>query len=335
MAEYPVVTVIIPTYNRRELVVQATRSVLAQTFADLECLVIDNGSTDGTPEALAALGDARVRALVQDRPTGGPAARNLGMAEAKGSKWVAFLDSDDLWAPDKLERQVAALARHPEAQWSATSSVAVGEDLRVRHGLRMPLGALTSPEGAIFTPAELRVLLEPDNRIPAGNTTVVASSELLAQSGGFDPSLVTCDDWDLWLRLAAQSPITYIDLPLAAYRLWDGQSSSDEGAFMRDAATVRARNLPEAGPLPQAYISRWDREAGRRHVAGGRRVAAARSFTKAAWGGRAPGQLAYAAAALTMPALAEKRLRQIEGTQRLPAGWADACEPWLAPFRAA
>jgi glycosyltransferase involved in cell wall biosynthesis len=297
--------------------------------------VIDNGSTDGTGEALAAIGDPRLKVLVEDRPMGGPGARNLGITAAEGCAWVAFLDSDDVWAPTKLERQMAAIARYPEARWSATACVSVGEDLRVRHAVRMRDVPAASGESAIVSSAEVRALLLEDNRVPAGNSTVLAARAVLQEVGGFDATLATCDDWDLWLRIAALSPLAYIDAPLAAYRLWDGQSSSNERAFMRDAATVRARNFDDAGPVPRSFFARWEREAARRHVAARRRLPAARSYIRAAWVGAAPGQLVYAVAAVALPGVAERRLRRLETAQRLPEGWEPETEPWLAPYRTA
>ncbi len=112
------VTAIIPTYNRRELVVQSARSVLAQSCTAVECLVIDNGSSDGTAEALRALGDERLVVLGRDQPLGAANARNVGIAAAR-TPWVAFLDNDDLWAPTKLEHQLVALTRYPSALWCA------------------------------------------------------------------------------------------------------------------------------------------------------------------------------------------------------------------------
>jgi glycosyltransferase involved in cell wall biosynthesis len=327
------VAVVIPTYNRRDLVVQAVQSVLGQSHRDLSCLVIDNGSTDGTAEALAAIKDPRLKVLSEGSPLGGPAARNVGIAAAKGAPWVAFLDSDDVWAPTKLERQLASLALAPEAAWSATACVDVGEDMTVRHGLRLFGGSSAARGVILFSPSELREQLKADCTVPAGNTTVLASRALLEQAGGFDTQLSTCDDWDLWLRFAALSVLVYVDVPLAAYRIWLGQSSSNERAFMRDAATVRARYFPEAGPLPRQYVARWEREAARRNVAAGRRLEATSSYVRAAWVGRAPGQLAYAVAAATLPQVTERRLRQLERTQRLPEGWEAEVEPWLAPYR--
>jgi GT2 family glycosyltransferase len=329
------VVIVVPTYNRRELVVEAVRSVVAQTYADWECLVVDNGSTDGTPEALAALGDDRVQVITTDKPIGGPAARNLGIARAEGAQWVAFLDSDDLWAPDKLERQVAALAAHPEAQWSTTACVDVDGRLAVRHALRLADGPVLDPPVVVYPSGPTRGFLQSDNRVPAGNTTVMAARDVLQQTGGFDPGLATCDDWDLWLRLATRSPLVYVDRPLAAYRIWDGQSSANEHAFIRDAATVRARHFPGTGPLPRAYTARWQREAARRHVAGGRRQQAFVSYLRAAWTGRQPGQLVYAVTGALAPGVAEHRLRSLEKAGLLPEGWAAQVEPWLKPYRPA
>ncbi len=323
--------VVIPTFNRRDLVAQAVASVLSQTYRDLCCLVVDNGSTDGTRQALAAINDSRLKLVVEDRPLGGPGARNLGIAIAEGSQWVAFLDSDDVWAPTKLERQMAAIARYPEARWSATACVSVGDDLRVRHAVRLrdtPVG-----DSFLVSSEDVRTMLLEDNRVPAGNSTVMAARAVLQEAGGFDAALATCDDWDLWLRIASLSPLAYVDAPLAAYRLWDGQSSSNERAFMRDAATVRARNFVDAGPMPKSFSARWEREAARRHVAAGRRLPAARSYVRAAWVGADPGQLAYAVAAVAVPGVAERRLRRLESAHRLPEGWEAQAEPWLAAYR--
>ena len=328
------VTVVIPTYNRCAFLVQAVQSALAQSYRDICCLVIDNGSTDGTAEALAELQDTRLRLLKSDRPLGGPVARNLGIAEAEGAEWVAFLDSDDLWAPTKLERQLAALATSPGTGWSAVACVNIDKNIRVRQAGRLVQGPPELPEARLFNRDELRALLLEENMVPAGNSTVLASRKLLQSAGGYDTSLSTCDDWDLWLRLASMSPLAYVDRPLAGYRIWDGQQSfSNESAFIRDAATVRSRNFPDAGPVPREYAARWERESARRNVSSGRRLAAARNYLRAARFGLDPGQLAYAVAAATAPQLTERRLRRLDSTHLLPEGWVDQVEPWLAPYR--
>ena len=101
MGEHGTVAVIIPTLNRRDLVVQAVTSVTEQSYADLICIVVDNGSTDGTAEAVTGFGDPRVSLVAFDAPVGAAAARNAGIGAAEGAPWVSFLDSDDLWPPPR------------------------------------------------------------------------------------------------------------------------------------------------------------------------------------------------------------------------------------------
>ena len=333
MSHVGTVSVVIPTYNRRELVVQAVRSVLYQSYADFSCTVVDNGSTDGTQQAVRSLEDPRVRVLVVENALGGAGARNVGIEASRDARWVAFLDSDDLWAPEKLERQLSCLADNPASRWSATACVDVSPQLTVSHALRLPDEPPVGSPAKLVGSAELVARLEQDNYLPAGNSTVLVSIDLLADTGGYDAALRTCDDWDLWLRLARRSPLTYLDVPLAAYRIWDGQSSNYEHDFLRDAATVRARNFPGNGSLPEGYAARWARDAASRQVVSRQRLRAAGSYLRAAWLGRAPGQLAYSIGALAFPGTTAKRLRRLDAAHRLPEGWEAMVEPWLSRWR--
>ena len=113
MATRGAVAVIIPAHNRRHTVTKAIGSVLGQTYRDLQCIVVDNGSNDDTGEALGTLGDPRLTVLSEPRPLGPSLARNVGVSVALGASWVTFLDSDDYWAPDKVEQQMKALAHFP------------------------------------------------------------------------------------------------------------------------------------------------------------------------------------------------------------------------------
>ncbi len=135
------VTAIIPTYNRRELVVQSAPFGPRPDLPAVECLVVDNGSSDGTPEALRALANERVLVLEHDRPLGAATARNIGIAAAR-TPWLAFLDNDDLWAPTKVELQLKALERYSGAGWCATACAYVGADLSMRPGGRLSEGPL-------------------------------------------------------------------------------------------------------------------------------------------------------------------------------------------------
>lgn len=183
------VSVIIPTFNCADFLVEAIRSVVAQTYQNIEIIVVDDGSTDHTESALQQFGD-RVRFFRQER--GGPsAARNLGILQAQG-ELIAFLDADDLWRPTKLARQVEYMRDHPEA-------VLVYTDFT-----RGPKpGSNNESRLRVFKPRDpadpFHALLE-ENFI--ATPTVLVKREALARSGLFDPTLKGSEDFDLWLRLA-------------------------------------------------------------------------------------------------------------------------------------
>ena len=327
------VDVVIPTFNRRDLVVGAVRSVLGQTHSDLRCIVVDDGSTDGTCRALSDLGDQRLVVRSTGGNLGASNARNLGISCAKGAPWVAFLDSDDLWAPDKHERELAALAAVPGARWAATACANVSGELEVRAAVRLFGNSSPSEQMTGAQPGELLDLLRDENWIPAGCSTVMVSSDLLSEVGGFAEELATNEDWDLWIRLAKRSCLAYVDAPLVACRIWEGQTSNNWKAFVKSAADVRSRHFPGTNPEPREYLARWHQECARRSVASGHRLSAAIAYLSAAWSGRAPGQLLYAAAAATSPGLAERRLRRIESGRTIPPGWSAEVEAWLGPLR--
>jgi glycosyltransferase involved in cell wall biosynthesis len=321
------VTAIIPTFNRRDLVVEAARSVLGQTYPEVECLIVDNGSTDGTAEALRALGSPRLKVVTSDRPLGAARARNLGIKEANTS-WVAFLDNDDLWAPTKIELQLRALAMYPSAGWCASACAYVLEDLTVRPGGRLTNGPLQPEEGQLINSEELLGLLASDNLIPGGGSCVLVSRDLALDVGGFNDDVPGCEDWDMWVRLAQLSAFVYVDRPLAAWRMWQGQGSTNAEMMLRSANRVRAKYFPDLGPFDSQYGDVWLAGAARRHLASKHRALASKEFAQLAWARKAPGQLAYALAALAVPTLAERRLQRIEP----PADpqWVALAGPWLA-----
>ena len=205
----PRVSVVIPTYNRAALLVEAVESVLAQTFADLEVIIADDGSTDGSAELVAALGDERVEVLRLDH-SGTPAvARNAALARARG-ELVAFLDSDDVWVPEKLERQVAILHRSPGVGLVCSNSSVIDED---GNGIRDRY--LPPDEGA--SGDVLAELLDVNFVV---NSSAVARRELVEQAGAFseDPRLRAVEDYDLWLRVAATCEVVYLPEALVGYR---------------------------------------------------------------------------------------------------------------------
>ncbi|HEX6909860.1 MAG TPA: glycosyltransferase [Longimicrobium sp.] len=208
----PAVSAVIPTYNRLPLLMEAVASVRAQTFADWELVVADDGSTDGSAEAVEALGDPRIRVLRLPHAGYAAAGRNAGLAAARG-EWVAFLDSDDRWEPHKLAVQLH-LARRAGVRWSYTDVRLVDEQGRtipLRAGRFRPLSGMI-----------LRELLE--NRTAATHPTLLVQRALLDEVGRFDASAGR-DDYDLVLRLAARAPALAVDQALTVVREHGGRTT--------------------------------------------------------------------------------------------------------------
>ena len=198
----PITSVIIPTYNRWPLVVEAVDSVLAQSFQDIEIIVVDDGSTDGTTNRLAKF-DGRLRLFTTTR-RGVAAARNFGVSQAQGY-YVAFLDSDDLWLPGKLQTQIAFLDRHPEIQICQT------DEIWVRNGVRVnPKAMHRKPSGDIFVRSLDLCLISP--------SAVMMTRELFQCIGGFDESFPVCEDYDLWLRVTSVYSVPLIPEALVVKR---------------------------------------------------------------------------------------------------------------------
>ena len=222
----PQVSVIIPAYNAEAFIAGTVQSVLDQTFQDVEIIVVDDGSTDGTLLALERFGS---HIHVHRQPNGGVArARNTGVSLAQGS-WVAFLDADDLWLPDKLERQLAA----------ASAPLVYTDRLNIGARGDLPeLQSLVTPmhDGDLF----VRLLRE-GNFIT--NTSVMMRRELFLQLGGFYTGLNGTEDWDLWIRVAERHPIALVPEPLVKYRFHDGSISRNYERMSRERTDVIARAL--------------------------------------------------------------------------------------------
>jgi len=198
----PVVTVVIPTFNRWPLVGEAVESVFAQSYSDFELIVVDDGSTDETQQELAKF-RSRLRLFVKARG-GVAAARNFGVSRAAG-RYVAFLDSDDLWRPKKLEMQTAFMEKDPAVQICQT------EEIWLRHGVRVnPRSRHQKPSGDIFMASLQLCLVSP--------SAVMMTKELFWRFGGFDERFPVCEDYDLWLRIAVEHRVPLIASPLTIKR---------------------------------------------------------------------------------------------------------------------
>jgi glycosyltransferase involved in cell wall biosynthesis len=239
----PDATVVIPTHDRCGLLALTLRSVLWQREVDLEVVVVDDGSSDDTAAMVAGLGDPRVRLVRHPTALGVSAARNRGIAEARGV-WVAFLDDDDLWAPDKLAMQLRA-ARGSGRAWAYAGAVNVDRELRVVEG------------GPPLPPERIVELLGHYNPMPVGASNVLVRADALARAGPFDTRLRRSEDWDMWIRLARLEQPAWVCQPLVAYRMHAGSN-----AFL-DAD----RMLEEAGVIARRYRLPVDRAAQYRRAA--------------------------------------------------------------------
>lgn len=188
-------SIIIPTYNRRPLLQKAIDTVLAQTFGNFELIVVDDGSDDDTKTLMDCYSDYRIQYLYQENH-GTASARNLGLKYAQG-KWIAFLDSDDWWLPEKLERAADFIKQYPDIYIFHT------EEVWYRQGkLLKQKEKHKNPDGYVY-----------QSTLPLcciSISTAVVSKHVMDEAGGFDVSFEACEDYDLWLRLTQKYSVKLI-----------------------------------------------------------------------------------------------------------------------------
>ena len=190
------VSVIIPTFNRAQKVSRAISSVLGQTFTDFEVIVIDDGSVDETGDVLAGFKD-RITLISHPENRGVSASRNSGIT-ASQSPFIAFLDSDDYWLPEKLETQVRYFRENPDAV------ACQPEEIWVRNGVRVnPWKKHIKPSGWIFERSLKLCVVSP--------SAVMIRRAVLDEVGLFDEGFPVCEDYDLWLRIGCRYPVNLID----------------------------------------------------------------------------------------------------------------------------
>jgi glycosyltransferase involved in cell wall biosynthesis len=217
------VSVLIPCYNGARFIADALASVRAQTRPALETIVIDDGSRPEEAEALdrAVDGMERFRVIHLPRNRGVCVARNIGIARAAGTH-VAFLDCDDLWTSDKLEKQMGFLAAHPDYRAVHAGLKAVFDDGRE----------------TINSKTEIRFEDLVSFPCPVFPSAVVMQREALFECGLFDPTKRVCEDLDLFLRFTSQYPIGCVDEPLVVRRVHDDSASRNLPVFLHDADRV-------------------------------------------------------------------------------------------------
>ena len=192
------ISVIIPTYNRRNTLPRAVESVLNQTYKPIEIIVVDDGSTDGTKEMFSEMYPL-VRYIYQAN-SGVSSARNKGINSASGD-WIALLDSDDEWLPDKLDRQVKLLQDNAEIRFCHTNEIWIRNNVRINQKKKHQKYG-----GNIFNKCLDICRISPSSSL--------FHTSVIKDVGLFDESLDVCEDYDLWLRITAKYPVLFLDQPL-------------------------------------------------------------------------------------------------------------------------
>jgi glycosyltransferase involved in cell wall biosynthesis len=300
------VSIVIPTRDRPALLATAIRCGVGQRGGSVEVIVVDDGSERPVELDLPTAVAGRVTVVRHSRSRGVSAARNTGVAHAAG-EWIAFLDDDDVWAPTKLARQLAA-ADEAGRPWAYAGYVDVDGDLELLGGAPPP------------APDEVVRDLASHNSVPGSASNVVVRATALARAGGFDPDLHVHEDWDLWIRLARAGPPGYVPEPLVALRRHRGNASAQLAPMLRDLPQIADRH---GISVDYARHLRW---AAWTAMAAGRRGTAAGWYLSAATHGDLL-SLGRAAVALTRPRVALNRADQPVGS------WAMAAEQWLRELR--
>ncbi|HVM38991.1 MAG TPA: glycosyltransferase [Sphingomicrobium sp.] len=218
-SDLPLVSVVVPTYNRAEYIVETIESVLQQTYPNIEIIVIDDGSTDDTAEVIRPFAP-RIRYVWQDNAERG-ASRNHGLRLASG-KYIAFLDSDDVWVASKVEAAVAFLEANPHVGLVYTDAVQIDSN-----GKELRLLRASGPSGRVTGK-----LLE-NNFVSIG--THMARTEVVREIGGFreERQLSGSEDWEMWVRLSLVTDFAYMPSVTAKLRTHSGNTMTNAGAMRR------------------------------------------------------------------------------------------------------
>jgi glycosyltransferase involved in cell wall biosynthesis len=201
----PLVSVIIPAYNRANILPRAINSVLNQTYQDFEIIIVDDNSTDDTEDIVKKISDGRIQYIKNQKNVGAAVARNVGIESSKG-KYIAFLDSDDEWLPEKLSKQIRLFENSSSnvgVVYSGLTIIDNGRPVSVRKPQKR---------------GDLRKDIVLENWVGPLSTGVV-SQECFINCGLFDESLPACQDWDLWIQIAQKYEYDYIAEPLVNYHL--------------------------------------------------------------------------------------------------------------------
>lgn len=238
----PQVSVIIPTYNYGGFIKRAIRSVLRQTFEDFELIVVDDGSTDHTEAIVKSIPDRRIKYLRHTKNRGGNAARNTGLRAASGS-YLAFLDSDDEWLPDKLDLQIKLFAESNEKIGLIYSGVNVIDQT----GNSPPLKLFPKARGNIFT------LLLKGNCITGGGSSDVIKKECFENVGFFNETLPSGQEWDFHIRVSKIYAVDFIDECLVNYYVHSANTASKPERIIRGYELILSAHHNDYVKYPSIY----------------------------------------------------------------------------------
>lgn len=274
------VSVIIPTYNRGHVIGDAIASVLAQSFSDLEVLVVDDGSSDDTEQRVQAVRDDRVR-YIRVPHAGVSAARNTGVGLSRGPL-LSFLDSDDVWKPEKLAREVAFLSRHPTSDGVFDDADKYHGDIYVPSFIRQTqvfsrrFTWATDPEGVVLPQRDLVLCLLEE--VPIVTIAFTLRRQAFQQTGGFNEAWTSFEDWEFFLRFARGHRVGYIPASLATIRmsadslhLIDAKQGRSAMAQLLAEERRRLKGDPEAVAAATRGLARLSRRLAWYHEEAGHR----------------------------------------------------------------
>lgn len=278
----PLVSVIIPTYNRAGLIPQSIRSAMAQTHSNLEIIVVDDGSTDNTRDVVASFGSA-VQYFY--KPNSGPSAtRNLGIQKARG-EFVAFLDSDDLWEPTKVEKQLQCFEQNPEAAMVSTNYRLIDLEGQI---IKDPGSKPGYKPNAFFVKDLLEI------KFPFATPAFMIRKSVLEKIGAFNENLRISEDLDLLIRIGMNYQIGYVDEVLISVRMHENHLMRETPRYQIWLDSVRvfeshADAIKKRIPDVNRYFSRFYSIAGNSALLSGQRIKALELHGRAL--AQAPGSL--------------------------------------------
>jgi glycosyltransferase involved in cell wall biosynthesis len=301
------VSVVVPTRDRTTWLSTTLRTVLWQRGVELEVIVVDDASSDETGATVRAFADDRITLLRHLAPLGVSRSRNDGVEHATG-EWLAFVDDDDVWAPEKLRRQVSA-SESAGSRWVYVGCVNVDEQLRIIGGAPPPAVDAVS------------ALVTRYNVVPGGGSNVIVRRDLFERVGPFDPRLTNGEDWEMWIRLANVEPPACVAEPLLGYRVHGANASLDIRAILAGVALIERKHGTQ---VDRGVLHRWIAESCLRT---GRRVAALGHFARAALDGQA-GEVGG-----DLMRIVERRVGLASHRRRTSDGvsdWMASARAWLA-----